>query len=126
MAYHTKRPNKRKVSSDPAVKRRVKLRYNNRCAATRVYYKGDTVKRCKSIRKLTIDHIIEIDWDGLDIEPNLQPLCIICHERKTYLNNKRSKINFGRKVQRVKSQIPFGWLPEMKDDVIFGGWAYEE
>lgn len=126
MAYHTKRPNKRKVSSDPVVKRRVKLRYNNRCAAIRVYYKGDTVKRCKSIGKLTIDHIIEIDWDGLDIEPNLQPLCITCHKRKNYLNNKRSKINFSRTVQRVKSQIPFGWLPEMKDHIIFGGWAYEE
>ena len=89
MAYRTKRPNKREVSSDPAVRRRVKLRYNNRCAATRVSYLGYVVKRCKSIGKLAIDHIIELDWDGLDIEPNLQPLCKTCHKRKTHLNNRR-------------------------------------
>jgi 5-methylcytosine-specific restriction endonuclease McrA len=118
--------NNREVSSDPEVRRRVKLLHNNMCAAIRVSYQGDTVKRCKAIGNLRIDHIIEIDWDGLDIESNLQPLCITCHERKTYLNSKRSKINFGRKMQRVTKQIPFGWIPETEDDVIFGGLVCEE
>ena len=44
MVYSTKRPTKRKVSLDPEVRRRVKLRSNNRCAAIRIYETFDRVR----------------------------------------------------------------------------------
>jgi hypothetical protein len=88
MAYSTKRLNKRKVSSDPVVRRRVKLRSNNMCAAWRLYKLNKKYIKCRSRYKLKIDHMREIRWGGFDIEINLQALCKTCHERKTYLNRK--------------------------------------
>ena len=88
MVYSTKRPTKRKVSLDPEVRRRVKLRSNNRCAAIRIYETFDMPIKCRSKSELRIDHIRELRWGGLDIESNLQALCKICHKQKTHANSK--------------------------------------
>lgn len=88
MAYSTRKINNRKVSSDPAVRRRVKERSNNICSAWRLYKSKDIIAKCKSRRKLQIDHRKECRWNGLDIESNLQALCKTCHKRKTHLNRK--------------------------------------
>jgi 5-methylcytosine-specific restriction endonuclease McrA len=88
MTYSTKRPNNRKVSSDPAVRRRVKLRSKKMCAAIRIYETFDMPIKCRSKSELRIDHIRELRWGGLDIESNLQALCKTCHKQKTAANIK--------------------------------------
>ena len=102
----------RKVSSNPKVKAIVKLKYNNMCNATKVYVSSNKYifKKCKNTI-LEIDHIIERRYRGKDIIENLQTLCCMCHYIKNKLNNKKLQKQ-RKKVQRVFTQIPYGWTPE--------------
>ena len=109
MAYRFKR----KVSSNPKVRATVKLKHNNMCNATRVgllSFNRYIFEKCKNT-DLEMDHTIEGRYGGKDEIKNLQPLCYECHKRKTELNNKKLQKQ-RKKVQRVFSQIPFGWTPE--------------
>ena len=83
------------------------------CSATKVIYLSFNkyiFKKCKN-SDLQIDHIIEIRYKGKDKIDNLQALCCECHDIKNTLNDKRLQKQ-RKKIQRVFSQIPYGWKPE--------------
>lgn len=86
---HPFEPDRRNLSTHPAVAAYVAQEYNYVCAGARCAFQlrwhapPPEVRNGKPGRNFHVDHIIRLEHGGKDEISNMQPLCATCHALKT-------------------------------------------